>query len=146
MWPCPRLSIKNGTIYFALPGYHLLVEEDRVFSLSVDPKVNYSRPSVDTLFESAADVYESELVGVILTGANSDGALSLKKIKMKGGHTIVQDPTTANAPEMPHAAIDLVKVDQVLPLTDIGQCLAQLNTVEDHHLTADRRRVSDCKI
>ncbi len=121
-----KTPIKNSTVYIAPPGYHLLVEDEHIFSLSEDPRVNYSRPSIDVLFESAADVYVDRLVGVILTGANSDGALGLKKIKAKGGLTIVQDPDSAEAPEMPRAAIDLVKVDQILPLQEMGQFLAKL--------------------
>ena len=115
-----------GIAYFAPPNYHLLLEEDRTFSLSVDERVNYSRPSIDVLFESAAEVYGSELIGVILTGANSDGSRGLKKIKEYGGFALVQDPLTAQAGLMPRSALEIVQVDQVVGLERIGPTLAAL--------------------
>lgn len=118
--------IKAGYVYFAPPNYHLLIEDDKTFSLSIDEKVNYSRPSIDVLFESAADVYAPWLVGVILTGANNDGAQGLRRIKEKGGLVIAQDPTTAESPYMPRAAIEATAVDHILPLGDMGRLLAEL--------------------
>ena len=118
--------IVAGTIYFAPPNYHLLVEKDRTLTLSVDERVNFSRPSVDVLFESAADVFGAGLVGVVLTGANADGADGLRIIKERGGLTVVQDPASAVADYMPRAALDAVSADHVLPLTEVGPFLVGL--------------------
>lgn len=96
--------ICRGTIYFAPPDYHLLVEMDHSLSLSSDEPVLYSRPSIDVLFESAADAYGPGLIGIVLTGANQDGAGGLKAIAGAGGVTIVQEPVGAFAPAMPEAA------------------------------------------
>ena len=82
----------SGRVYLAPAGYHLLIEADRSFSLSVDPRVNYSCPSIDVLFESAAEVFAESLIGIVLTGANSDGAHGLKRIKDRGGLAVVQYP------------------------------------------------------
>lgn len=116
--------IEPGYIYVAPPNYHMLVERDKTLSLSADAKVCYSRPSIDVLFESAADVYLSYLIGIILTGANHDGTAGLKKVKQNGGLTLVQDPATAEADMMPLSAIEANVVDQVLSLTDIASLLA----------------------
>lgn len=112
-------KIRSGTIYFAPPDYHLLVEEDETLALSVDEKVNYSRPSIDVLFESAADVYKEKLIGIILTGANNDGAEGMRIIKQNGGFTIAQDPQDAEFPVMPQSAIDLVEMDRILSLKEM---------------------------
>lgn len=117
--------IRPGYVYLAPANYHLLVEEGE-FSLSVDEAVAYSRPSVDVLFESAADAYREQLIGVILTGANADGARGVAKIKSNGGFVIVQDPKTAEAPDMPQAAIASATVDRILPLDRIGPLLVEL--------------------
>lgn len=119
-------SVMSGVIYFAPPNYHLMVEEDRTFSLSVDPPVNFARPSIDVLFETAVDAYGSRLAGVILTGASSDGSRGLKKVKDSGGLAIVQDPETAEADTMPKAAVDATEVDHVLPIEKIGPFLGRL--------------------
>ncbi|RWX45812.1 two-component system, chemotaxis family, response regulator CheB [Candidatus Electrothrix aarhusensis] len=118
--------ILPGHIYIAPPDYHLLIERDETFSLSVDEKVNYSRPSIDVLFESAAEVYGAELVGVLLTGANHDGSCGLQKIKEHGGLTLVEDPTTAKFPEMPRSALACTDVDYILPLEELGEFLLTL--------------------
>lgn len=120
-------KIKKGTIYITPPNYHLLIERDETFSLSIDPKVNYARPSIDVLFESAADVYKDRLVGVILTGANRDGANGLRRIKEYGGLAIVQDPATAESASMPAAAIAATQVDYILPLEEIIDVLITLD-------------------
>lgn len=120
-----KQPIKPGCIYLAPADYHLLVERGE-FSLSVDAAVAYSRPSIDVLFESAADAYRESVVGVVLTGANADGARGVKRIKQHGGTVIVQDPATAEAPAMPQAAIDEVRVDQILPLDQVGPYLVEL--------------------
>lgn len=119
-------NILPGNVYIAPPNYHLLVEKDETLSLTVDPKVNYSRPSIDILFESAAEVYENELIGIILTGGNGDGSKGLKMIKEFGGLTIVQDPNTAEADFMPKAAIKVVEVDYILSLNKISNKLIKL--------------------
>ena len=120
-----KQPIEQGTIYLAPADYHLLVERGR-FSLSVDAAVAYSRPSIDVLFESAADAYRDTLIGVVLTGANADGARGAALIKRRGGFVIVQDPATAEAPAMPQAAIEAAKVDRILPLEKIGPFLVEL--------------------
>jgi two-component system, chemotaxis family, protein-glutamate methylesterase/glutaminase len=117
-----------GTAYTAPPGYHLLIENDRSLSLSLEGPVHYARPSVDVLFESAALVFRQRLIGVILTGANNDGAAGLRRIKQAGGYALVQDPASAEATAMPTAAIAAVAVDKVLPLAHIGPHILQILT------------------
>ncbi len=118
--------ILPGTIYFAPPNYHLLVEDNFTFSLSISEKLHFSRPSIDILFESAAWVYNKSLIGVILTGANSDGAYGLKVIKEFGGKTIVQNPCHALSPAMPSAALKIAKPEIRLPLEEIAAKLIEL--------------------
>lgn len=118
-----KQPVLPGCVYFAPPNYHLLIEDDRTFALSVDEKINFTRPSIDVLFESACEVYGRGLVGVILSGANQDGAAGLSAIKQRGGLTIVQDPSTAEVPYMPRAALAATQVDYVLPLKQIGELL-----------------------
>jgi len=118
--------ILPGIVYTAPPNYHVLVEEDRTLSLSVEDRINFARPSVDVLFESAADVYGTELVGIILTGANNDGSKGLARIREKGGLTIVQDPESAEVNGMPVAALAAVRPDYVLMLEDIAPLLVRL--------------------
>ncbi|OQX01106.1 MAG: chemotaxis protein CheB [Desulfobacteraceae bacterium IS3] len=119
-------DIVGGYVYFAPPNYHLLIEEDETFSLSSDEKVNYSRPSIDVLFESAAEVYGNRLAGVILTGANNDGASGLNLIKKNGGLAVVQEPCSAESPYMPRAALELVEADYILSPEEIGTVLVNL--------------------
>ncbi len=90
-----KMPIQGGTIYFAPPNYHLLVEEDRCFALSTAERVQYSRPAIDVLFETAADAYGNRLLGIILTGANTDGTKGIRSIRQTGGLTIAQSPKTA---------------------------------------------------
>jgi two-component system chemotaxis response regulator CheB len=116
-----------ATVYFAPPDYHLLIDDDATPALSADEPVNYSRPSIDVLFESAAEVFRERLIGVILTGANSDGALGLKKIKDMGGLTVVQEPSDASVDAMPRAAIAAARPHYVLTLEDIGRLLNRLS-------------------
>ena len=116
-------TIKKGHVYFAPPNYHLLLEEDKTFSLSIDKRVNYSRPSIDVFFMSASDVFTSKLIGIVLTGANYDGALGLKAIKEAGGLAIVQNPDDAESKPMPSAAIKSTKTDYILPLKEIANLL-----------------------
>ena len=115
-----------GTVYTAPANYHLMVDENRFLVLSVDQRVNYSRPSIDVLFEAAADVYQKHLIGVILTGANEDGAKGVFRIKRNGGMVIVQSPETAQADTMPNAAIQATQADMILPLDDIGVTINQI--------------------
>lgn len=117
-----------GHVYIAPANYHLLVEENLRFSLTLDEKVNYCRPAIDVLFESAADAYGSELIGIILTGANNDGSAGMMRIKEQGGYLIVQDPTTAEVASMPMAVIRQTSVDQILPLEKIAPFLQKLVT------------------
>lgn len=121
--------IAPGTVYFAPPNYHLLVERRKSLALSTEKKVHYSRPSVDVLFETAAEAYCEKLVGVILTGANADGSSGLAAVKRLGGLTVVQSPETAQAEAMPRAAIAKTDVDMILPLDEIGPRLASLGYI-----------------
>ncbi len=111
--------ITNGNAYLAPPDYHLLVEQDGTFSLSTDEKVNHARPSIDVLFETAAEVYAENLVSIILTGANSDGCKGVTAVRAHNGLTIAQDPEEAEFPVMPLAAIKSGSIDRVLSLADI---------------------------
>lgn len=118
--------IQGGRVYLAPPDYHVMAEQG-FFELSVDDRVQFSRPSADVLFESAADAYGSRVIGVVLTGANADGAAGLACIKDKGGFTIVQDPGTADKAAMPLAAIEAVgQPDAILLLEDMGRCLVEV--------------------
>lgn len=119
-------KIQNGVIYFAPPNYHLLIESDFTFSLTTEKKYNYSRPSIDILFESAAWAYTKDLIGVVLTGANADGAEGLKMIKDFGGLTVIQSPCNALAPAMPQAALKIAKPSISLKLEDIAGKLIEL--------------------
>ena len=118
--------IEPGTVYFAPPDYHMLVERNRQIALSTDEPVHYSRPSVDVLFESAADVYGNRLLGVILTGANEDGAAGLHAIHRAGGVTVVQRPDSARAPRMVVSALQRNPADFVLSLAEIAALLKGL--------------------
>ena len=118
--------IQEGRIYFAPPNYHMLVEQNRCIALSIDEKVNYSRPSIDVLFETAAITYRHKLIGVVLTGANHDGAKGLARIKQYGGLTIVQNPKSAEVDTMPRAAMRATEVDKILSLKEIASFLNKL--------------------
>jgi two-component system chemotaxis response regulator CheB len=113
-------DIRPGTVYFAPPDYHLLVEQDRTLSLSSEEPVQYSRPSIDVLFETAADAYGPGLIGIVLTGANNDGALGLKAISDAGGTALVQSPEHAFASFMPEAALDAVPQARPMELDEIS--------------------------
>ncbi len=118
-------KIEPGTAYLAPANYHLLIEENRTFVLDSDEKVNFSRPSIDVLFESAAEVYREKLVGIILTGSNSDGAQGIRMIKSLGGVTIAQNPESAKYKEMPQSGIDTGMVDHIMDLEQIYDFLIQ---------------------
>jgi two-component system chemotaxis response regulator CheB len=124
-----KQDVEPGTVYFATPGYHLSVEQDRTLSLSLEDRRHHSRPSIDFLFESAAHVYGSGLAAVLLTGANHDGAQGLAEVKNYGGLTIVQDPDDAQVATMPLAALKLQQPDHVLPIHGIGRLLVELERI-----------------
>lgn len=115
-----------GQIYVAPPNYHLLIERGGTFALSADEQLHFSRPAIDVLFESAADAYGARLAGVVLSGANADGAAGLAAIKRAGGMTIVQAPESAVTRLMPEAAIASARPDHVLPLQEIAAMLGRL--------------------
>lgn len=119
-------AIIPGTVYLAPANYHLLVERGGELSLTIDPPVNFARPSIDMLFDSAAEAYGSELIGIILTGAGSDGSKGLLKIKNRGGVTIVQSPADAEMDSMPISALRLMKPDYVVDLSEIPDLLTRL--------------------
>lgn len=115
-----------GCIYIAPSGYHLLLGGDGRFALSIDARVGYARPSIDVLFESAAQSCRGRLAGVVLTGANSDGAEGLRQIRQRGGLGIVQQPEDAESPAMPAAALQIAGADHCLALADIAPLLNRL--------------------
>jgi len=115
--------IMPETIYVAPRNYHVQVERNGKLSLSTEGNVVYSRPSIDVLFLSAADAYQEKLIGIVLTGANSDGTAGLARIKELGGYCIVQEPEDAYVSHMPQSAVDNVSVDAVLSLKDIARLL-----------------------
>lgn len=122
-----KTPVAAGAVYFAPPDYHLLVDAGPALALSVDDPVHYSRPSIDVLFESAADAYGSQLIGIVLSGANHDGANGLAAIHAGGGLCIVQDPATASVTAMPEAAFQRVATSQVRSPQDIAELLISLH-------------------
>jgi len=120
--PNDKDAIEPGRVYLAPRDYHIFVEGDH-FSLSTDPLVGFARPSIDVLFESAADSYGARAVGVVLTGASRDGARGLARIKEAGGLAVVQDPEGAASRAMPEAAVAATRVDRVLALGEIATFL-----------------------
>ncbi len=125
--PCDKEQLQPGVVYIAPANYHMLVEADYSISLTVDERVNWSRPSIDVLFESAAQIWGDATVAIILSGANHDGTEGMRSIKAAGGLTIVQDPDHADTPEMPRAAIQADIVDMVVSEADIAQILVELH-------------------
>ncbi|MCC2956041.1 chemotaxis protein CheB [Massilia sp. IC2-477] len=119
-------QLQPGVIYFAGSGYHLSIERDRCFSLSCEPPVQFARPAIDVLMESAADAYGPAMAGILLTGANHDGADGMCRIRERGGLTVVQDPNEAQASAMPEEAIRRCAPDLVLPLSAIRTLLPML--------------------
>jgi two-component system chemotaxis response regulator CheB len=120
-----KQALGPGVVLVAPPDYHLLVEAGAV-ALSVDEPVNFSRPSIDVLLASAADSYGDGAVGIVLTGANADGAVGLARIAARGGTAVVQDPETAERREMPAAALAATPGARVLPLAEIGRLIVEL--------------------
>lgn len=129
-WPIHEVSEKDPVlpkhVYIAPGDYHLLIENDHTFSLDDSEKVNFCRPSIDVSFESAAEVYRSNLIAVLLSGANADGAKGLQQVKLLGGTTIVQDPSSAEISYMPEQAILQGQIDHVVSDNSIGEVINQL--------------------
>jgi two-component system chemotaxis response regulator CheB len=119
-------TLEPGVLYFAPSGYHLSIETDHSFSFSCEDRVSYARPSIDVLFASAADAYGKSLAGILLTGANYDGAAGLAGMQVAGALTIVQDPATAEIATMPQAALSRMTPDLILPLAEIHAVLRKL--------------------
>ena len=118
--------VRKHHIYIAPPDYHLLLEKNLTFSLDISEKVNFSRPSIDVTFESAADAFGERVTGLLLSGANADGVIGLQAILDKGGKIAAQDPKSAEVPYMPQQAVDRLKIDLLL---------TEFNTDEFLHLT-----------
>jgi two-component system chemotaxis response regulator CheB len=119
-----KMDLEPGTIYFAPPGYHLLVERTMSLALSVDPLVHYARPSIDVLFQSASSAIGAGLVGILLSGANADGADGLARIEAAGGTAVLQDPASAHSSEMPRAGLKSCNSALVLSPDEIGTLMA----------------------
>jgi two-component system, chemotaxis family, protein-glutamate methylesterase/glutaminase len=122
--------IEAGAVYIAPPGYHLLVEPNRRLSLSGEEPVHFSRPSIDVLFESAADTYGEHLLGIVLTGANSDGARGLRSVRDAGGTVVIQRPDSAYASAMPRAAVEACPGAPTMDLEEISVYLRHIVTTE----------------
>ncbi|MDB5020651.1 MAG: Chemotaxis protein CheB [Pedobacter sp.] len=121
-------TIKAGFIYIAPSDYHLLIENDRSFSLDFSEKINYSRPSIDATFEAAAEVYKDKLVCMLLSGSNSDGVNGLKVVKAFGGIAVIQDPKSAQVSYMPAQAAENVKIDYTLGIKDAAKFINLLSS------------------
>ena len=124
-----KAPVRDGALYFAPPSYHLSIERNRVFSLSCEPPVLWSRPSIDLLMSAAADAYGPALAGFLLTGANADGAEGMRRIHLAGGLTAVQDPAEAEVATMPLAALASHTPNRVLPLRALHTLLVELNAL-----------------
>jgi two-component system, chemotaxis family, protein-glutamate methylesterase/glutaminase len=119
-------KIQKGIIYLAPADYHLLIEEDRTFAMDDSEKVNFSRPSIDVTFETAAEVFKDKLTCLLLSGANNDGTEGLKRVKALGGRIWIQDPKNAEVSQMPKSALNSVKADAILDeekMADFINCL-----------------------
>jgi two-component system, chemotaxis family, protein-glutamate methylesterase/glutaminase len=123
MEPDDKTKLRAGHIYLAPANYHILIENTHNISLNIDAPVMFSRPSIDVLFESAANIFKDKLVGIILSGANSDGAHGIKMVKHFGGLTVVQDPEEASISAMPLAALDICKIDYIYKVEQITHLL-----------------------
>ena len=125
--PYDKQLIKAGNAYLAPANYHMLVDIDKRIALSISRQVNHFRPSIDLSFQTAADVYKNKLVGVILSGANKDGANGIKKISDNGGYTVVQSPEDSQISTMPKSALNLIKPDKLLTVKEISDFINTLN-------------------
>lgn len=122
-----KVPLKPGFIYIAPSNYHLLFEKDETLSLDTSEKINYSRPSIDVAFESAAEIYGSHLIGILLSGSNSDGTVGMKAVKEAGGITVVQNPLSAEMSFMPNNAILHVAPDFILKTEEILEFIKEIN-------------------
>jgi two-component system chemotaxis response regulator CheB len=122
-------SILPGTIYTCPSDYHLLFENDRTFSLDYSERINFSRPSIDVSFRSAAEVFGPNLVCCLLSGGNADGVDGLAAVRDAGGMTIVQDPATADVPYMPQHAVSNVEIDHIIPSDELPYFIASLSAL-----------------
>lgn len=125
--PDDKENIKRGRVYLAPANYHLSIELGHTFSLSTEEMINNSRPAIDITLATAAYVYKDKLVGILLSGANRDGALGMKRIKDRGGLTVVQDPADCMIETMPRSAMELTQIDHSLPLEGIIRFLNELD-------------------
>lgn len=132
-FPLDKECIQPGRVYIAPPNYHLLVEGDH-FAFSLDAPVNYARPSIDVLFESAADACGAGVTGIVLTGMGRDGALGLAAIRRHGGRAIVQSPQEATAAEMPLAALAAVPDAKQMTLKELGEWLGRMRIAESYRI------------
>lgn len=121
-----KMPVENNVVYLAPANYHLLIEKEKIFMLDDSEKVNYSRPNIDVTMESAIEVYHEKVIGILLTGANNDGAAGLKKIKEAGGITIIQSPETCLFPNMPQYAAELCKPNFSMTPEEIAQYIINL--------------------
>ncbi|MFQ3575247.1 MAG: chemotaxis protein CheB [Cytophagales bacterium] len=124
--PEDKESIKKGMVYLAPANYHLCVELGNYFSLSTEEMVNNSRPAIDITIDTASYVYKQKIIGILLSGANRDGAMGMKKLKDRGGYTIVQEPSECTISTMPDAALKITEIDQVLKTAQIIEFLNKL--------------------
>jgi two-component system chemotaxis response regulator CheB len=124
--PNDKDPIERGKVYTAPSGYHLMVEKEKIFCVNLDEPVQYSIPSIDVFFASAAEVYESKILGVILSGANEDGAEGLCRLVENGGVAIIQSPKTAQSPLMPQSALKAAPSALSLSPEEIGEFIANL--------------------
>ncbi|BDU25992.1 MULTISPECIES: chemotaxis protein CheB [unclassified Flavobacterium] len=122
-----KVKLRTGFIYIAPSNYHLLFEKDETLSLDTSEKINYSRPSIDVSFESAAEIYGPDLIGILLSGSNSDGTVGLKAIQAAGGKIVIQNPLSADMPFMPNNAILHTTPDFVLSTEEILEFIKQIN-------------------
>lgn len=136
-----KMDIQESCVYFAPPGYHLLIESDLTLSISQDEPVHFARPSIDVLFESASVALGDRCCGILLTGANQDGAVGLMEIKRAGGVTVVESPKTASHSAMPQAALDLFQPDYISDLKSIAQTMISISKggLYDESQNLDRR-------
>ena len=137
-----KTPIEPGSIYVAPPDYHLLVESGH-FTLSVEEPIRYSRPSIDLTFSTAADVFGDRTIGAVLTGANADGAEGLRRIAERGGLTLVQEPSTAESPTMPNAALKAVPSSRVLTVGAIGELIGKMGQRHPQGAPVVRRKPID---
>jgi two-component system, chemotaxis family, protein-glutamate methylesterase/glutaminase len=130
-WPVKEAEEKEavvaGTIYIAPADYHLLIEQDKTFSLDYSEKVHFSRPAIDVTFEAVAETYGPAAMALLLSGANTDGTEGLQKIKEAGGYVMVQDPAEASVDYMPRSAIANVRVDKIISVSKVAALIRQLN-------------------